>query len=435
MSKVRRARVYTRRGKGFLDTLKKVATVAGPIVGVAGAAAGAYYGHKHLSKHVSDKRENTRQHALLGGSLADFAKTGAKKTLTSAEVQKLRAKGHPVSIPFVGMPEKTAQHEALLNGGNNDVGGIRNLPAKFGRTPGDLLSGSSGKLKLADFAGMTPQQSGEGFLGWTGLEKNPPRWKAPPRKRKEPEPQTGEGAVWDKVKSIGKNIVKYGAPVAVGLAGAAGAHYLTKKKAAPATNPIDAFNSGQYDSSRYSDHALPYADTVTPSSYRHRPEQTPLTPNAIRALLAFKAIQAAYDPSAHHPWTASGEGMWDQDDKLSHLVGCKTCRGKGIGRKLWNGLKNVSSEVYGGVKAVGKEALPYVVPAALAVGTAAAAYHGVPGVTPGIKHGIQAVKDFDYKKALSNAVWGAPVPQTKTHRSGHSAGHRSKQYDHLDYFD
>lgn len=291
---------------------------------------------------------------------------------------------------------------------------------------------------------------------------------------RKPEPYvTGDG-VWDKVKSAGKTALKYAAPVVAGLAGAAALHYATKPKQQQqqqkAVNPIDAFNAGNYDSSRYSDDALPYADTVTPSSHRNRnAEQVPLTPTSIQALLALKALHSAYEPSKVHPWTSGGgvnwipgkrqwdwltggsligpttlaalaEGHANTDPKIYHLMKCKHCQGSGIGQKLWNGIKGVGKEIYGGVKAVGKEALPYVVPVALAAGTAAAAYHGIPkipGVTKGtygIKHGIKAAQEFDYRKALSDATFGAPEQSTKEFRSGHAAGHRSKTYDHLDYF-
>jgi hypothetical protein len=241
--------------------------------------------------------------------------------------------------------------------------------------------------------------TGAGFLGWTGLEKVPTRnKKVIPLKRKEPEmQQSGEG-VWDTVKSVGKKAAKYVAPVALGLAGAAAAHYLSKSKSGKSRDV-----SQGTDTSRFTDSSLPYANSETPSSYRDRSsEQVPLTPAGIQALLALKALHSAYEPSANHPWTSGGGVNWipgkrqwdwltggslvgpttlaalaqnrhpqvDLEAKIRHLSECKHCQGKGIGKKLWNGIKTVGSEVYGAVK-------PYAVPLALAAGAAAVGHYAL----------------------------------------------------------
>lgn len=184
--------------------------------------------------------------------------------------------------------------------------------------------------------------------------------------------QYGDG-VWDSVKSFGKKAIKYVAPVAVGLAGAAAAHYLTKKK------PVDKGDS------RYTDDSLPFADS-NESSYRERPprEVAPrLTPDAIKLLYVIRGLHATFNPADNHPWVQGGSligpttlaalaaGHKSSDDpKIRHLIECSHCRGKGIGKKLWNGIKGVGKEVYGAVK-------PWVVPVALAAGAAAAGHYAL----------------------------------------------------------
>jgi hypothetical protein len=164
--------------------------------------------------------------------------------------------------------------------------------------------------------------------------------------------QTGYGFV-DKLKSAGKKALKYGLPIAVGVAGAAALHHATNK--AP---------PGPTDNSRYSDASLPFADSDE-SSFRDRTRYdsgVKLTPSIIKSLLAMTALHNSYEPSAHHPWT-SGGGL---HDKIHHLRECKVCRGKGIGRKLWNGIKSAGNAVS-----------PYVVPVGLAAASAGAAYYGL----------------------------------------------------------
>lgn len=219
------------------------------------------------------------------------------------------------------------------------------------------------------------------FSARTVMSKTP---RARTRPRKSEPYVTGDG-VWDSVKSGAKKVAKFAAPVALGLAAAAGAHYLTKRKHVP------------QDSSRYTDQTLPFANSDE-SSYRNRDanfsEKVPLTPAAIQALLAIKALHSAYQPSAHHPFTAGGSiggsfigaptlaalaessgkrkngVLGSNDAKIQHLMGCKHCQGSGIGKKLWEGIKSAGKTVY-------ETAKPYVLPAGAALATGALGYYAL----------------------------------------------------------
>lgn len=324
MPKLKRARTYTKRRGGAVnlwDLADKNNTIHPPWRREPAAAPViANKPTKPTGRDIMPK---------VDPKFDRFAGRGAK--LTSAEVRKLREKGHIVPIPIAGMPDKTAEHEALLRG--------------------------------------------------TGI------------------------------KDVAKKILKYGAPIALGLAGAVGAHYLNKKRA-PETGD-----------SRYTDPTLPFADSHE-SSYRERlpSDRVNLTPSSIKALLAFKALHSAYEPSAHHPWTAGGAiGV---DEKMHHLMGCSVCKGKGIGRQLWNGVKRVGSEIYGGVKEIGKASLPYVIPIGLAAAAAGAGHYYIN------KNGI-IPKIFDTAIKIGDDTLRTINPGFETRLAEHAASPASVAYEQV----
>lgn len=261
------------------------------------------------------------------------------------------------------------------------------------------------------------------------------------------------GGVWDKVKSAGKTALKYGAPIALGLAGAVGAHYLNKGK----TRNVDQGT----DTSRFTDSSLPYANSDVESSYRDRgSDRVPLTPTSIQALLALKALHSAYEPSANHPWHVGGsligpttlaalaEGHSGTDPKIHHLMTCKHCQGKGIGKDLWNGIKKVGKDVYAGAKNVGKASLPYVVPVGLATGALAAGYYVAPHAAKWVRNQLPAVgnladyvpstfdapKEYSQHWARNNDNIHIPLKSLGGQDQRVGASHKVKGYDHLDLF-
>lgn len=168
--------------------------------------------------------------------------------------------------------------------------------------------------------------------------------------------QTGNGVV-DTLKSVGKKALKYGVPIVAGLASAATIHHATKSKAVTRDAPQGTHTG------RFTDSTLPYADSEIESTYRDRGDSgLKLTPAVIKSLLALQSLHTAFQPSKNHSWTSGGGVL----DKVNHLAECKHCQGRGLGKDLWGGIKNI-----------GKASLPYLVPIGLAAGTAYAGYHGI----------------------------------------------------------
>jgi hypothetical protein len=275
------------------------------------------------------------------------------------------------------------------------------------------------------------------------------------------------------VKSVGKKAAKYVAPLAVGLAGAAAAHYLSKSKSGKSRDVADGT-----DTSRFTDHTLPFANSDIESSYRDRnADRVPITPASIKALLALQALHSAYEPSVNHPWTSGGGVNWipgkrqwdwltggslvgpttlaalaanrktqDPEEKIRHLAQCQHCQGKGIGKDLWNGIKKVGKDIYGGAKNVSKAALPYVIPIGVAAGTAAAAYHGIPKIpgitngTYGLKHAGQAVGHLGNYAADSahwarNEIAQVPTKIDNYYNDPNGSYHFPNQHSRVSAFD
>jgi GNAT superfamily N-acetyltransferase len=235
------------------------------------------------------------------------------------------------------------------------------------------------------------------------------------------------------VKSVGKKAAKYVAPLAVGLAGAAAAHYLTKGKKSTAV-----------DDGRYTDATLPFADS-NESSFRERAprEVAPrLSPEAIKTLYAMQALSSAFNPSTNHPWTHSGSGVnwipgkrqWDwltggslvgpttlaalaanrgavdPEYKLRHLADCKHCQGKGIGKKLWNGIKSAGKTVYDTAK-------PYALPVGAALATGALGYYALKN---GGAEQIQKIAQNAAESAQNAGKYVTELPGRFVHNTGNT---------------
>lgn len=237
MPKVKRARSRPHRpapylGEGF--DWKKGIAIAAPILGIAGAAAAAHYGLKGRA----DAIENKRQHDLLGGGfLNDFVRKGFPNTrktggatLTRAEINKLREKGHPVSIPFAGMPEKTRLHELQLGGqigGGKTWNRVKEVLQVVGPVAGAAaLAYGLHKLSQTGAAAQgaaPPVTDAEVYklqkrYGHVELGRERGSSNIPGTKR-------GSGARWDKAKEIGKYVL----PAAAVAAGAYVAYHKGKK--------------------------------------------------------------------------------------------------------------------------------------------------------------------------------------------------------------